>query len=299
MLTVQRTLLRPARFLWPMALCAALLPGCSGETSRAYHLLVISVGAMDDADLDALDPERHQNLLAWLQVSTRFAPVPAERPDGLTTVASQWTGLRAEEHGAGRDGERWVPLGADQTPMAEYLIEHSYNPGAILAGEPFYDPQYGLQQGFREYQWIPSGAEETALLGVDWIDSHVKQPFFCFVGLRSDESKAPAARWQEIDRALGRLLGALRRHGIFDSTLVIVTAHAPRTAGQGMPLLIKAPKQTQAARDARSVHPYHLPQLILQHAALPVAAVRPNSYLQHTLPAPQPSQEDATPTHDE
>ncbi len=48
-----------ARRPWahPLPLLACLswlvwgpLSACSGETSRAYHLLVISVGAMDDAD---------------------------------------------------------------------------------------------------------------------------------------------------------------------------------------------------------------------------------------------------------
>ena len=264
---------------------------CRGESHRAFHLLIVSVGALDDAALDAVDPKLHPNLHAWKQISTRYSRVQVEHPDGLATTASQFTGLRAEEHGAGfatEGGEAGQhPLDAEQTPMAEYFIEHGYNPGAIVGGETFFDPKFGLDQGFREYEWIPADAEATALLGVDWIDSHIKQPFYCFVGLPTDPNANQETRLAQIDRALGHLLGSLTRHGIMDSALVVVTANRPSTPHAPIPLGIKAPRQSQKAQDSREIRPYHLPQLILQHATLPVAAVRPNSYLRHPLPAPE------------
>ena len=295
---LRASLPQPNWLLLGLTALALGFSGCRGESSRAFHLLIISVGELDDADLQSVDPKRHPNLHAWLQTSTRFRAVQTERSDGLSTTASQLTGLRAEEHGAGQvlvDGEvTWTQLAPEQTPMAEYFIEHGYNPGAVVGGEPFYDPAFGLNQGFREYESIPANAEATALLGVDWIDSHIKQPFFCFIGLRSDPEGDLDARLTELDRAVGHLLGALARHGVLESALVILTANRPRNAGSTLPLLVKAPRQTTAAQDLREVYPYHLPQLILQHATLPVAAVRPNSYLKHPLPDPLP---DLTPSN--
>ena len=261
------------------------LPSCGGQPGRAYHILVISLGTLDDGDLDQLDAARHPNFSAWLQTSTRFQALPVEAQDGMATTASMWTGLSSAEHGARTLEDGFDPLGPKQTPMAEYLVEHSYNPGAILGAEAFYDPQFGLNQGFPDYQWISAGADQVAFLGSDWIDHHVKQPFFCFVGLHGDVEKPLDDQLVELDTALGVLLSTLGKHGILDSTLVVLTAHRPRTAEQGIPLTIKAPQQKTAQVDSRAIHPYHLPQLILQHAALPVAAVRPNSYLLHPLPA--------------
>ncbi|HRV82634.1 MAG TPA: hypothetical protein P5218_14455, partial [Planctomycetota bacterium] len=251
---------------------------------------------VDAQDLEGLDPARYPNLTQFLATSTRFTDYRAEGRDDMANLASMLTGLDPEEHGAGAQGTGWTALAPAHTSLPKYLIEHTYNPGAVMAGAPFLDPQYGLNQGFREYEWIPGDASELAALGVDWIEHHYKQPFFYFVELPLSETDAPLDL-DGADAALGILLRSMGSLGLLDQACIALTALGPRTASADgtLPLCIKAPLQQASAIDGRAVRQVHLPILLLQYAALPVAAVRPGAYLKHPLPPAVVSAQDATP----
>ena len=266
--------------LWVLTLTLACSPG-QGVPGKAYHLLVISLGSLDDKDLDNLDPQQHPNLTQWLNTSTRYTNFLPQGTDALANLASLFTGLEPSEHGANLAGDS--PLKEGITPLAAYLIEHTYNPGAVVPAEPALDPKYGLAQGFREYEILDGDAASLALLGVDWIEHHVKQPFLCFVALPSGGEDSPVDL-KELDAALGELLRCMAEQGVLQNSLVAVTAHTPRTPGQSLPLMIRSPRQSQPALDPRHLSQVHLCQLILREAALPVAAVRPAIYLTHPLP---------------
>ncbi len=250
-----------------------LLGACgsgSESTDKAFHLVVIAMGQGGSSNAADLP-----NTAQFEKISTSFALAPSSPAPPLRTSASMLTGLTPGEHGAGNGPEGDSKLEADQTPMAEYLVDHGYNTSAVLSSDCNMPPESGFNQGFGDYQAIPGGATDLAVLASDWIEHHYRQPFFVFVHMPVTAPAADAAA--RGDEALGMLLKSLASHGLLDSALVVLRNPDGR-------LLIKAPGQRAAKADPRSIHDHHLPQLVLEHMALPVAAVRPNSYFTHPLP---------------
>jgi arylsulfatase A-like enzyme len=117
--------------------------------------------------------------------------------------------------------------------------------------------------------------------------------------LLDPQELARIVHWYELgianlDAAIGDLFDSLRRRGRFDSALILVTSDHGEYFGEhdlfghskdvyeeamAIPLQIKEPGQTQAARDDRLISLKHLPGLIAKHVA---PELRPPSFELHT-----------------
>ncbi len=254
-----------------LLMCLGACGAGNGPSGRAFHVIVVNLGQGEISGAQALP-----NLEEFAKTSTSIALTADPAAPPLQSTSSMLTGLTPEEHGAGLGPEGNSPLAPEQTPMAEYLLDHGYNTSAVLASDCNMPPESGLNQGFGDYQAIPGSATDLAVLAEDWIEHHHRQPFFLFVHMPVSAASSAAEGAIGEDEALGVLLRVLASRGLLDSSLVVVR----RPDG---PLMLKAPGQRIARTDPRVVHDYHLPQLMLEHMALPVAAVRPNSYFTHPL----------------
>lgn len=259
-----------------IATCLLLaLAACGGGESgkaKAYHVILISMDGVQASDSTP-------NLVQLGKSSTRFADLPTDGFSNLARVATLLTGLLPGEHGAGSGDQGDSVLALERSPLPEYLVDHGYLTSAFVASDCGLNPESGISQGVRDYQTLPGTAPDLAVLAEDWINRHRRQPFFTYVHLPAAGPENAA----QSDEALGVILRTLAARGLLDSSMVIVTGDH----GTGRMLSIKGPGQNAATTDPRSVRLEHMPQLLLRHLSLPVAAVRPNSYFTHPLdPAP-------------
>ncbi|MDF1836721.1 MAG: sulfatase-like hydrolase/transferase [Planctomycetota bacterium] len=250
-----------------------------GGEAKAFHVVLISMDGVRATDATP-------NLTQFGRTSTGFPDLPSSEASTLAKVATMLTGLLPTEHGAGVGEQGTSILGPEQTPLPEYLIDHGYNTSAIIASDLGLNPESGLDQGTRDYQTLPGSAGDVSVLAEDWINRHWRQPFFLYLHLPPAGEDEAA----QTDEALGLVLRTLAARGLLDQSMVIVTGDH----GTSRTLQIKAPSQKTSDSDPRSVRPEHLPQLLLRHMALPVAAVRPNSYFTHPL-EPLPVAKDGNP----
>jgi hypothetical protein len=145
----------------------------------------------------------------------------------------------------------------DKAPMLALLLGLSgYHTAAITDGGPA-GPYGGLQQGFHSYRVTDQpGTESTYRHASGWLNRHAGEKFFLFV--QSYEAlvpyrkamftpSGPGEREQVVaaydtdivhaDMLVGLLCGELRRLGILDKTLLVITsAH-----GQDFAQLIRGP----------------------------------------------------------
>ncbi|MCA9002691.1 MAG: hypothetical protein KDB61_12260, partial [Planctomycetes bacterium] len=108
-------------------------------------------------------------------------------------------------------------------------------------------------------------------LAAEWLKRHRVQPFFLWMQF---PQAAPDA-----DGALGIVMRELAAQRLLDSSLIVLTGNH----GSTHMLLRKTPSQRQAVTDPRPIAPYQMPQFLLEHMSLPVAAVRPAAYLRHPI----------------
>lgn len=163
-------------------------------------------------------------------------------------------------------GYRASPLAAGQHTLAERLADAGYTTGAIVAG-PWLKRVFGLDLGFSSYddENITSVtgrlAADVSDAAVAWLDRNAERPFLLFLNyfdphgpyddpdrLASEfldglypRPKKPSAL-QEIayydgeirymDLHFGRVVDRLRALGIYDRTLVIVTADHGELLGE-------------------------------------------------------------------
>jgi arylsulfatase A-like enzyme len=261
------------RAMYGWALLA--LVACSSERSapgKAFHVVVISMDGV-------LPSEATPNLQQFAKTSTGFVDQVAAQGSPLAIASTLLTGLTAAEHGAGTGPTNDSPLSPEQTPLPEYLVDHGYQTGTVISSGCGMPPESGLNQGFGEYLTIPGSATDLAVLAEDWIEGHRRQPFFLFVQFPVGSAEPIEETSSQADEGLGILLRKLAADGLLDASLVVVTGNH----GETRMLRIKGPGQRAALSDPRQVLPEHMPQLLLRHMALPVAAVRPNSYFSYPL----------------
>jgi arylsulfatase A-like enzyme len=191
------------------------------------------------------------------------------------------------------EGIRARGLSDEALTLAEILQAAGYRTGAVVAG-PWLHRSFGLSRGFVHYddeavhsarraaevtdgalRWLEQG-DEPFFLFLNYFDPHAPYapppryrktflPRGAEVNLRSSR-QAPALYDAEIlymDEQVGRLLRALRERGLYDDTLVIVTAdHGELLGDRGtwgherylweplvrVPLVVKRPGPRQPGR---------------------------------------------------
>jgi arylsulfatase A-like enzyme len=255
-------------------------------SGKAFHVVVIST---DGWQPDGSGIHRSQ----FAKTSTTFDSLEPTIGSALQVNAAMWTGLSPSELEAETRAPDAPLLAPEQILLPEYLIDHGYRTSAVVATDSGMTPESGLTQGFDTYQSIPGSAVELSVLADDWIGRHRVQPFFLFLQFPSaaGEDAAVESSKAQADEGLGIVLKSLGTHGLLDSSLIVLTGHQ----GAHRLLQIKAPGQRTALTDSRPVEPHHMPQLLLQHMSLPVAAVRPNAYLRHPIEALTPGVGEGSP----
>ncbi len=242
----------------PVALLFALtvLVGCGQErranvlivtfdTTRADHIGVFGNDRVATPAVDGLAAE-------GVAFTNAHASIPLTLPSHTTIL----TGLYPTGHGI-RDNGLFI-LSDEVVTLAERLKEVGYATAASISGFPLVE-RFNLDQGFDFYdddlrrqdedflgrrprrpslyfEERQAGRTNEAIL--PWLAEHASQPFFAWVHYYDphrpwnapapyDELYADDPYLAEIaytDEALGQLLDKLRELGVYDDTLVVMTA---------------------------------------------------------------------------
>ena len=233
------------------------LLGCGGDTPRPNVVIV----TFDTTRADHLGvyggpaPTPHVRALAegGMLFEHAYSPVPITLP----AHSSLMTGRVPFAHGVRDNG--LFALGDEQTTLAERLADAGYATGAAIGAFPL-TAQFGIDQGFAFFDdhltapfedlfgdrvvpktklffdERPAGQVNAALL--PWLDDHAEEPFFLWAHYFDPHHPlTPPAPYDQrhahdlyageiayADEALGELVDALVRHGVYDETIIVVTA---------------------------------------------------------------------------
>jgi arylsulfatase A-like enzyme len=266
----------------------------SMDTTRADALSCYGSRYKTTANIDALAAE-------GVLFENTIAPVPLTMPSHSTMLTGT-TPLYHEVH-----DNILYQLDKSNVTLAEILKDKGFSTGAFV-GSFILDSQFGLDQGFDCYdddlgdERSKTGINErkagvTSQLACEWIDDHYKENMFLFLHFYdphmdynppepfdsmftftdSSLGEIPLAFKQfglymgEIaytDNCIGQVIDKLKSLGIYDSTLIVVTAdhgemlsdHGERTHGYFLyrsavrvPLVFKLPGRTRPARVKNTV----------------------------------------------
>ena len=249
------------------------------DTCRADHLSCYGYKRPTTPNIDALARE-------GAMFKTATTPVP------LTTPAhsSMLTGVYPPTHGVHLN--TYDHLADANVTLPKILREAGYQTAAFVSALPL-DPQFRLNQGFDTYDGHFVGNEKKVVFShrageqvtrpaLAWLDEHARQPFFLFLHyydahqpyephppLTSAYTDDPyAGEIAYVDKCIGQVLDRLRALGVYDNTLVIVTADHGEGLGEHgeldhglliyqstlqVPLVIRMPQGRQGLRVAGNV----------------------------------------------
>lgn len=216
------------------------------DTTRADHLGCYGYAAAHTPTLDRLAAE-------GVLFEDAYSSVPLTAPSHSTIL----TGKHPMAHGV-RDNGLFV-LAPEQRTLAEILKEQGYRTGAAVGGFPLV-ARYGLNQGFDRYDDRLTPTYDSPLAGgvpkkanftfeerpaarvneavFDWLDAQGQEPFFLWVHYYDPhQPNHPPPPYDQLfadslydgevayaDESLGTLLDHLKRRGVWDRTLVVMTA---------------------------------------------------------------------------
>jgi arylsulfatase A-like enzyme/Tfp pilus assembly protein PilF len=206
------------------------------DTLRSDHLPAYGYKGVETPALDAL---RRDSIL--------FERAYSHVPLTLPSHASILTGLLPPEHGVRDNGG--YPFDAAKHPyLPRLLADAGYDTAAFVSSFVLHS-QTGLGAGFGVYDQGPPGEEaraelierpgaETVRTAIAWLDGRSKtdKPFFLFVHLYDPHTPYKpaepfASRYRDrpydgeiaaSDAAVGTLLDALKRQGVYDKAIVIL-----------------------------------------------------------------------------
>jgi tetratricopeptide (TPR) repeat protein len=183
-----------------------------------------------------------------------FRDVHTPVPMTLPAHVSMLTGTLPPTHGL-RDNLRNKLPDASLT-LAEMLKPRGFTTGAVVSSFVL-DHRFGTSQGFDSYDdqfqavhkigdLNERKGDETARVAAHWLESHKERPFFLFVHFYDphdpyDPPEPFASRWREnpyegevafADHCVGQVLEKLRQLGLYDDTLVVVTADHGEMLGE-------------------------------------------------------------------
>lgn len=208
------------------------------------------------------------------------------------------------------DAYRVNPLAPDEATLASTLREAGYRTGAVVAG-PWMKRAFGLDGGFDHYdddeigdvngrlassvtaaalRFLEELEEEPAFLFLNYFDPHGPYDAPAPFGGRDDD--APAARYdgevRYMDHHVGRLLDGLRRLGLYDDCLIVVTADHGELLGEHgkmghgaslfeeevrVPFLVKYPRgEKPAGTTDEPVHHVDVLPLVLERVGIAAPA---------------------------
>jgi arylsulfatase A-like enzyme/Tfp pilus assembly protein PilF len=250
-----------SHWIFPSLLLALTLLGCSCsrkeklpeirnillislDTTRADHLGCYGYNLPTTPNIDAIAAE-------GIVFDHAVSPVPLTLP----AHASMLTGTLPPAHGLHDNGA--AQLDASAVTLAEILGgEDGMYCGAVI-GTFVLDSQFGLDQGFDTYD--DQFEENLDSIGIAerrggeinrhaiaWLDEHGNDPFFLMLHYYDPHAayippEPFASRFQDnpyageiayTDHCVGEILGELRERGLYDSTLVLITADHGEMRGE-------------------------------------------------------------------
>lgn len=211
------------------------------DTTRADHVGAYGYAAAQTPNVDAL--ARDGVLFEHCITPTAYT---------LPSHSSIMTGLYPPSHGVRVNGE--AALADSNTTLAERLSARGYRTGAFVAAFVL-DGRWGLSQGFQNYDdhfkigpdqrldlaRVQRPANQVVDAALRWLDQPSSQPFFAWVHLydahfpydppepfrsrfaTSDPKSLYDGEIAFADSQVGRLLEWLRRKGVDDNTIVVIS----------------------------------------------------------------------------
>ena len=218
---------------------------------------------------------------AWL-FENAYSPCPMTLPAHTTML----TGMLPPEHGVRNnigfafDGEAHVNLPrllkqrgyATGAAVSSYVLRSETGLGALF---DFYEDSFDTIPGVQSVNYQRSG-DKTAALAEPWIGAHAGKPFFFLFHIyephvpydppepfRSQYGATYDGEVATADAIVGAFLDNLKKLGVYDRAIVIVTSDHGEGLGQHgeqqhsiflyreairVPLLVKLPDRTEAGR---------------------------------------------------
>ncbi|MDH3213222.1 MAG: sulfatase [Myxococcales bacterium] len=228
----------------------AALPSRGPTATRPPNIVFVLIDTLRADALAAYggDPHATPELNRFAQESVVFTNVLANASWTRPSVASFFTGLLPEEHGAVDRGDR---LPDEQLTLAESLRSYGYSTTAFVTNFAAVGRGSGFAQGFDEFHQLPAGAhayaraEDVNRAVRGWLARRSVgkedgwKPLFLYVHYLDPHtpylSGGPEARShgearesydaevRYVDRAVGGLLDNLRRQ-LPEPTVVVVTS---------------------------------------------------------------------------
>ena len=261
-----------------------------GPESDTTHIVLISIDTCraDHLGCYGSTADLTPNIDRFARSATLFEKCVSPVPLTLPAHASMMTGRIPPAHGAHQNA---VLVRSAERTLAEVLSDEGYITGAVVSHLVMSKP-FGLDQGFDTYldKMGDSGAvdgerrgEVTSDLAATWLRRNVtKGPSFLFVHyfdphepyfappafskrFGPSDAEQYAAEVAYVDHCVGKLLASLKDQGIYDSSLIIVTADHGEMLGEHgerdhsyfiyesaikVPLIVKLPGQRQPRRVA-------------------------------------------------
>jgi arylsulfatase A-like enzyme len=229
-----------------MLLAAALLLTCAcrrapSPGSQRPNVVLISIDCLNQRQLrQALESGYVPNIRSLASESLVFSRAYAHAPWTTPSHMSMLSGLYPSQHG------RDVPFGEmvrtagrkDHVPLFEPLPQRLGDAGyesVAFVGKGSISAAFGLGLGFKRYEEAgPDNADRSDLVLTHerlgrWLESRPAKPFFLFYHTYDLHWPLPKSRPTSrdalvaIDGRLGELVALLKRHGAYDSSVIVLT----------------------------------------------------------------------------
>lgn len=259
---------------------------------KIKNVLLISIDTCraDHLGCYGYDKKTTPNIDAVAKKGFLFENVISPIPLTLGAHSSMLTGTIPPYHGIHDNLD--YSLTESNLTLAEILKEKGFKTGAVISTFVL-DSQFGISQGFDYYNddfeklFKSMGinerrAEETSRIAMDWIEGHKDEKFFFFLHyFDPHEEYAPPEPFKSkfignpydgeiayTDKYIGEVIDKLKELGLYDSTLIIITADHGEMLGEHgesshgffiyqpaihVPLVIKHPKYNKPKRVSDAV----------------------------------------------
>lgn len=237
--------------------------GIKPGSRRRPPVVLISIGSLRTDRVSSMPA-----LAEFSQTAAVFDDATAASPWTLPSHMSMLTGCDPYTHHVGMD-TAVLPSGIPT--MASILGNAGYVTAAVTGGDELLRFDLGDFQSNREFKGGAAGGDiefhRPAVL--EWIRNHAGDAFFLFYHTNAvSQSGSSQARYDEgvsrVDRMVSDIFSELRRLGLFDPSLIIVTADHGAESGEGkrfhqdrvhVPLLIKVPNRRGEGAPSRIREP--------------------------------------------
>ncbi|MCC6145637.1 MAG: alkaline phosphatase [Candidatus Hydrogenedentes bacterium] len=233
--------------LFVLGMTLALGTPSSAQVSGVDHVVVIGVDGMGPAGIEGADTPNMDGLAA--EGAHSFKARGVMPTSSAPNWASMIMGAGPEQHGV--TSNDWTPFKYEIEPLEKgpgqifptmFSLVHEQKPDAWQAVIHHWKG-FGFLFERKLVNQIENGEtqQDTTARAVKCIQDH--RPYLLFVHLDHVDAALHGAGWltpeyfaavAEADKLIGEIIGALKETGIYDSTLVIVTAdHGGKDRGHG------------------------------------------------------------------